>query len=221
MRATTVPGVEEPERFLRGSHQNPSNNQQTGRIEIGPQERGPLLIGDKPERDASFCVFADQVITEEQPANIETAPVPLLASEQLSVRDAVAGIPVHVEEAVYKLVLETQTANQKGVDNRLFGSLGDVSRPHRIKGRVLTGVHRLISDAAIDNPGFIAPKTVLVKSEQQRLVAEQANIENRYRQFVEVKIEMNLHPVLPPSEGSDRSPTDISDDKRNPRAYSI
>lgn len=61
----------------------------------------------------------------------------------------------------------------------------------------------------------------LVGSEQQKSAAEQAIFEDRRRQFVEAGIKMNPWPTPVALEGGDRPPNYISDDKRNPRAYSI
>lgn len=54
---------------------------------------------------------------------METTSVAPLTSEQLLVRDASAGIPIHIEGAVDNLVLESLSANQKGVDKRLQAAI--------------------------------------------------------------------------------------------------
>lgn len=56
---------------------------------------------------------------------------------------------------------------------------------------------------------------------KRRLVTEQAKIEDRYRQFVESRTRMILGLLSVPSKGSDRPPTNISDDNINLPGYSI
>lgn len=59
---------------------------------------------------ASFHIFADQGIPEEQPTDVEVAPVTLLTSKALLVYNAFVGISVREEEAASNLVLETLNA---------------------------------------------------------------------------------------------------------------
>lgn len=132
-----------------------------------------------------------------------------LKSEQLLVRNAVGGIPVHIEQVVNKLVLETVTANQEGLNNRLSAALETL---------VVRIVHKVVnasefvsrfSDAVINSPGCIAPVVALVKMEHRKLVTEQGKIEDRFWQFVEARLKFDRRPVSVPSEGSDRPLTDI------------
>lgn len=130
---------------------------------IFAQEQAPLPTEDELERDTYFHVFADQVVSEERPENIKSAPVATFNSETLLVRDAVASIPVHVEEAVNKLVLETLTANKKGVNNRLSAALETLGI--RTVQKVVNPPEFIsrFSDDVIDNPRFITPVAALVK----------------------------------------------------------
>lgn len=67
--------------------------------------------------------MADQIAPEERPTNTETTRVSPRMSEQLPVRDAVAGVPVEVEEELTNLVLETLNAIQKRADDRVSTAL--------------------------------------------------------------------------------------------------
>lgn len=178
-------------------------------------------IEDEPERNKSLRVIADQVVSEEQPANIDTVPIAPLTSQQLLVHDTVTGLPVHVKEAVNKFVLERLTAKPEGVDDLLSVVLETsvirtiymvVNSPEFIR-RFLGGI--------IDNLGFIAPVAALVKLEQQKLVTKQAKIEDTCRQIVEAGAKIEPHPVPVTSEGSDWPPANIYDDRANPWAYSL
>lgn len=84
---------------------------------------GLLPRGDELEHKASFRSFSEQVGSEERSENIEITSVTLLAIEKLLVRDAVADIPVHVEKAVIKLVLETLNASRRDIKNLLSEAL--------------------------------------------------------------------------------------------------
>lgn len=84
------------------------------------------MKGGEPERKSSFCAVADQIVSKERSASFETSPVAPLMSGQLLVRDAMAGIPVHVEEAVGNLVLGSLTAFQKDLVICLYSTLEKV-----------------------------------------------------------------------------------------------
>lgn len=116
---TMIPGVGEPERFLHRTGQNLSNNRQTGRAETEAQKQAPLTTGGESEREASFRLVADEMVSEKQLANVKTTPVAPLTSEQLLVRDAVAAFPEHIERMVGSLVLGKLTENHLGVNNHL------------------------------------------------------------------------------------------------------
>lgn len=118
-------------------------------------------------------------------------------------------------------MLGTLTENQKGVNNYLSAVQETL---------IIRGVHEVVKspefmsrflNAVIENPGFIAPETELVTSEQQKLVTEQAKIKEIFRQFLKARTKMKPRPVLAPSEGSDQPPNDISDEKTNPRSHLI
>lgn len=181
------------------------------------------------ECDASFHVFVDQVVLEERPESIETAPVAPLTNEQVLFRDVLAGILVHIEEAENKLVLETLTAGQKSVDNRLLATLETLVL-HTVQ-KVENSSESMDSDefstfckfldVVIDNHGLITPMTAFVKSEQRKLETERVRIEDRCRHFLEMGISMDSCSVSVATGGSNRPPTDISNNKTTPRDYSI
>lgn len=78
---------------------------------------------DKLERDEYYSLLAEQVVSKERTANIETSPVTALTSEQLRARNMIAGIPVHVDHTMNKLVLESLKASEKGIHNCLSAAL--------------------------------------------------------------------------------------------------
>lgn len=77
-----------------------------------------------------------------------------------------ANILVYAKQAVNKIVLETLTANQKGVHNRLsvalvtsvFYTIHKIVNTAEFVGKVL--------DTVIDSLGFLAPKAALVRPKQ-------------------------------------------------------
>lgn len=75
---------------------------------------------------------------------------------------------------------------------------------------------RLLLNAVIAYRKLIIRVRVLVKSKQLKLVTDQAKLEDRCRQLVDAGI--NVHPrlVSVASKGSDRLPSDIFGDMKNP-----
>lgn len=120
-----------------------------------------------------------------------------------------------------KLVLETLITNLNGVDNRVSAAMETLVL-HTVR-KVVRSLEFMspFSDAVIDNLGFITQVAALVRFKQRGLAAEKGNIEDRFRQFVGAGIMSNPRQVSVVSEGSDRTPTDNSDDTTNPRTYSI
>lgn len=123
-------------------------------------------------------------------------------------------IPVHVEDAVIKLVLQTINLIYRGFHNFLSAAVETFVL--RIMQKVLNSPEFIsrFFDAIIDNPGFIAPVVTLVKSEQQKLVIKLAKNEDRCPKFVEAGTKMDPHPVPVLSKESYRPPTDISTTRR-------
>lgn len=183
-RATTITGGEEPGRLLRRPRQKRSNSRQTVTVGTCTNERASLPTRDKLLHDASLCVLTDQIVYEERLSNVDTTPVASLTFEQLVAHDVVGSVYLHVEEAVNRLVLETLTADQEGVDNCLSTDLEIlVVRPVNV---LLNGpvFKSQCFDDVIDKPGFVTRLGALVKSKNQQLVAKQIEIENRCRKFV-------------------------------------
>lgn len=75
------------------------------------------------EREDTFRVVADAVVSEEQPSTYEKDPVAPPTSDEILAQDAITGIQFHVGKAMTKLVLKTLTAHPKAVDNRLSAAL--------------------------------------------------------------------------------------------------
>lgn len=92
-----------------------------------------------------------------------------------------AGILVHIKEIVSKLMLETLLTNKKSSDNRFSAAL--VTLFIRAVCKIMNSPDFIshISNAVINNPGFIALVAALVKWQEQRLVSKQANIEDKYQ----------------------------------------
>lgn len=90
-----------------------------------------------------------------------------------------AGIQLHVEKALSKLVLETLTSIRKGADRHMSTALATI---------VLQNVRRVLKSpdfvrkflyAVVDNPGFVSPVAAVDRSVQLKLPAEQAKLKDR------------------------------------------
>lgn len=68
----------------------------------------------------------------------------------------------------------------------------------------------------LDDKGFLAPVSMMVKKETKRAVDIESERENRHRKFVDVPYNTGARSA--PS--SDRSPTDIFNEWTNNKAYS-
>lgn len=80
----------------------------------------------KTKLKVAVHAVADGVISEEEPVTFEQGPIEPQTSIQILVRDTLASLPFHSEEAINKLVLEGDTVQHKGANNRL--SSAQVSR---------------------------------------------------------------------------------------------
>lgn len=156
-RAIAAPGAEEPERLLRRSRHNVLNNRETGGVGTDAQEQSPLPTQCETKRDIPSLVISDQAGREERPTSTETVPVALRTSNQLLVRKAVTGIPVHIEASLSKLVLETLTSSLEGVDNLVSTTLETLVL-HTVRKVVNSREFvRQFLDAVLDKHGFINP----------------------------------------------------------------
>lgn len=81
------------------------------------------LGNTKPEREHTIHTVANDVVSKEQPEKFKQVPVAHSTSDQIGVRDAITGIPSHVEEAIANPVFGTTMAQHKGVENRLSPTL--------------------------------------------------------------------------------------------------
>lgn len=150
------------------------NYRQTGRVGTSTQERASILTGGETERDAASRVIAEQATPEDRPTNPKSVSVAPRLCEQLLVREAVAGIPVHGKETLSKLVVETLTSGQKGVNNRLSTALETlvfdaVQKSFKSPEFVCQFLYPLRRSL-----GFIRTVAALIRREQRKLAAEQA-----------------------------------------------
>lgn len=76
-------------------------------------------------------------------------------------------------------------------------------------------------DAVIDKPETITPVAALIRSKRRKHVAEKAEDEDRCWQFLEAGTKTDTYPPSSGSEESDQPPTELSNYKKIPRAYSI
>lgn len=132
-----------------------------------------------------FHAVADRVVSEERPALPAATCITPLTSEQLIISDELAGILVHVEEALAKMVIDLN-ANRSGTDNHLSALLERLVLKSFDKMLRTPATLKMITDVMLDNPGFISPLAALVKSESNRLTTRQANIDAQYRQFMQL-----------------------------------
>lgn len=138
-------------------------------------------------------------------------------SEQLLLRNALASIPVHIEESLSKLLLEMLTGSQKVLYNNVSTALGTLM-PGTVRNVVsLPEFMWQFSNAVFNNHGLLTLVPTPVRSEQSKHAEKQSRIENSCRQHVNAGIIADTRPVA--WYGSDQSPTDIPDDKTSRRAY--
>lgn len=74
------------------------------------------------EGEEAYLV-SNAVVPEERRLDFDQGPDTPPTSDRIVVRDAITGIPFHVEEAMIKLVPEPLTGQHKGVHNRLSAAL--------------------------------------------------------------------------------------------------
>lgn len=126
--------------------------------------RAPLQTDDESKRYASFRVFADQVVSEERLKIIKTSFVAASRSKHLFVCYKVASNPVHIEETVAKLVIETLITSYDGSSINVLGpSQTIVAHTVSMTMNSLELVS-VFSETIIGNPGFIASVATLHKS---------------------------------------------------------
>lgn len=112
------------------------------------------------------------------------------------------------------------SANRSGTDSHLASPLERLVL--RTFERMLRtpATFKTITDAMLDNPGFIVPVTALVRSEHNLLITEQDKIDARCRQFEQFGTKSDRAKPVQMSEQGEEPPINISDDaKTNHRAY--
>lgn len=84
-----------------------------------------------------------------------------MTSEQILIRDELAGIPVHGEEALMRMVIDSN-ANSSGRDGHFSARLERlVLKSFDMMPRTAATL-KTISDAILDDPGFISSVAALV-----------------------------------------------------------
>lgn len=79
-------------------------------------QQGANLTTDlEPEREETLRAVANAIVSEKNPANFEHGSMVPPTSDQIIVRDAIADIPLHAEEAIARLVLKAITVHLKQV----------------------------------------------------------------------------------------------------------
>lgn len=137
-------------------------------------------------------------------------------------RDAITDISLHVEEARTKLLLETVTAQYKGVDSDLLAVLESLI-DHIVK-RVLISPRIIaeVTGAVIYSAVFVTIASVLVKLEEGKRTDDKLRIEERCRWYVEAGMKVDPVAVSSPPETGENPPTDISVDfKTGQKAHLI
>lgn len=80
-----------------------------------------------------------------------------------------------------KLVLETFTAQHKGVNNRLSAALESLTELIVTKLMRSPQTFAEVTETVIEHPGFIALTAAFLKAEQWKCTNEKAKIEERCR----------------------------------------
>lgn len=120
------------------------------------------------ELEDTFHTVVDAVVSEENLETFEQGPVAPLKSDQIIVRYVITGITFHIEEAMTKLVLETLMAQRKRVANLLTAALEPII--DCIVRKVMRSPKTIaeLTEAVIDNHGFIARTDALFKPKQRK-----------------------------------------------------
>lgn len=166
----------------------------------------------------NFHAVAVRVVSEERPALPAAARVTALTSEQVLIGDALEGIPVYVEEVPRKMVIVSK-ANRSGTGSHLSALLNRLVVNTFDNMRRMRATLKTTTDALLDNPGFFSLVAALIKSEHSHLITEQAKIDARCRQLVQLGTKSNRSKPAQMSEQGEETPIYILNDaKTNPRA---
>lgn len=148
----------------------------------------PLTNKQESKRDTSSCVFAEHIVSKEQPTNAKTTHVVPRTCEELLVPDAVTGIPVHFEEVLNNMALETLTKSQKCVDNRV---------PTALKALVLHTVRKVVTSPEQifgrrhSQPRIHHPDSSTSQIRTTDTCGQASKVESRIQQFVEAVINVD------------------------------
>lgn len=150
-------------------------------------------------------------MSEERPALPAAARVTSLTSEQLLIRDRRASVPIHVEEAITRVFIDSN-ANSSGTDSHLSAPLDPLVLKTFDNLLRTPATLKMITDAMLDIPGFIAPVATLVKSEHSRLTTKHNKIDVQCRQFMALGANSGRAMAAQMSEQVEEPPADVSDD---------
>lgn len=131
----------------------------------------------------NFHAVTDLVVSEGRPSLLVATRVTHLTSEKLLVHGSLAGIPVHVEEARKRMLIDTN-ASSSSTDSHLSAQLERLVLKVIEKVLKTPATLETITNAVLNNPKFIAPVAALISSKHSCLTTEQAIIVARCRLFV-------------------------------------
>lgn len=132
----------------------------------------------------NFHAIADRVLSKERPALPAAARVTPLRIEHLLVRDALASIPINVEDAPARVVIDS-SANSSATDCHLLTLLGRMVLSTFNKMLRSLDTLQTITHDMVESSRFIAAVAALEESDHNSLTTEQAKIDSQCRQFVE------------------------------------
>lgn len=212
-RAVTPSGVEDHKRlFPRGRHLTHTASH-TSQIESIAEQPAQEPNNMNNEALDNFHAVATRVVTGEHPGLPAAAHVTTVTSVQILIRDALAGIPVHVEQVSMKMVIDSNV-NPSVTDSNLSALLGRL---------VLQIFHRMLrtsatlktnTDAMLDHPGSIVLLAASVTLERKRLTTEQAKNAAQWRQFVDLGAKSNRAMPIQISERGEEPPSDVLYDNK-------
>lgn len=112
-RFCTFFGAEDPTRLLHQNRQLRMKDQKAIRDKQGAQKRAGLPTNVEQERENTFHIVADIVVSEEKPVTFEQAPVAPPTSDLIVVHRKITGILYRVEEAMKELCPAPSRLNKR------------------------------------------------------------------------------------------------------------
>lgn len=116
-------------------------------------------------------------------------------NEKHLTRNAVAGIPVHVKEAINNLAIKVLAANKEGVNSSLLATpeIILVRNAHKVVNS--PEFSRQLSYAIIDSPGAVALVVAFVKLEKRKILTVQPKLKDLCRQLFKARIDFDPRQV--------------------------